>query len=251
MTRFHDHFSSLAEAYVRYRPTYPAAIHDFLAASVDAHDRAWDVATGSGQAATSLAERFREVIATDASAAQIAHALPHERVDYRVERASQTAQPDASVDLCTIAAALHWLDREAFYAEVRRVVRPGGVFAAWTYTTEMWITPAVDRAVGAVIDDTLAPFWAPEFGVVRDGYRSIDLPWPAAEDLTFELALQWSVDDLLGHIDTWSASGRHAAERNEPVSAVVGDAIRRAWGDAQVRRVVVPIRLRWCRRPTV
>ena len=47
--------------------------------------QAWDCRTGNGQAARELPKHFNRVIATDASAAQIAQVVPDVRIDYRVE----------------------------------------------------------------------------------------------------------------------------------------------------------------------
>src|SRR5439155_190677 len=91
---------------------------------------AWDCATGSGQAAIGLAEQFEQVEATDASAAQLAAALAHPRVRYRQAPADASGLAPHSVELVTVAQALHWLDRPAFYAEARRVAAPPGPLAA-------------------------------------------------------------------------------------------------------------------------
>ena len=71
--------------------------------------------------------------ATDVSAAQIEHAIPHTRVRYSVQPAEATDFPDASFDAVTVAQALHWFDLDRFWPEVQRVLRPGGFFAAWGY----------------------------------------------------------------------------------------------------------------------
>src|ERR1043166_5276419 len=112
---FRDLFSERAALYTRVRPDYPAALIAFAASVAPGHDTAWDCATGNGQAAVALAEHFKHVIATDASAEQIAHAKPHDRVDYRVATAEESGLPDASIDLTTVAQALHWFDLSAFY----------------------------------------------------------------------------------------------------------------------------------------
>jgi hypothetical protein len=52
---FTDHFGSVAGAYAHYRPTYPAPLFAWLAAVAPARQRAWDCATGTGQAAVALA----------------------------------------------------------------------------------------------------------------------------------------------------------------------------------------------------
>lgn len=143
---FHDHFSEHAEDYARFRPTYPDSLYKFLGETVTARALAWDCATGNGQAAVGLAAHFERVIATDASRPQIAQALAHPRVEYRVAEATQSGLADASVDLVTIAQALHWFDTPTFYAEVRRVLTPAGVCAAWGYGL-MRIAPAIDAVV--------------------------------------------------------------------------------------------------------
>jgi SAM-dependent methyltransferase len=133
MTVFNDHFSARADVYRQYRPDYPPELFDWLAARVNPRERAWDVATGNGQAAVRLASVFDEVIATDASERQIAHAVPHDRVRYRVAAAEASGLPDASVDCVTVAAAIHWFDVPKFYEEVRRVTRPYALLAVWSY----------------------------------------------------------------------------------------------------------------------
>ena len=124
--RFEDHFSKLAETYAQYRPHYPADLFAYLAQQTPEHALAWDCATGSGQAAFDLVNYYDQVIATDASAEQVSRARPHERITYRVEPAEGTSLAPKSVDLITVAVAVHWFDFERFYQEVRRVLRPPG-----------------------------------------------------------------------------------------------------------------------------
>src|SRR6266496_4940677 len=79
---FRDHFSGVAEEYATFRPRYPPALFAALAAQAPRRGTAWDCATGSGQAALGLATHFERVVATDASAAQLAAARRHPRVRY-------------------------------------------------------------------------------------------------------------------------------------------------------------------------
>ena len=94
----------------------------------------WDCATGSGQAAVSLAGHFDRVIATDASRQQLDQAMPHDRVTYQVAQAQRTGIASGSVDLVTVAQALHWFDIPRFFNEAKRVLKPGGVVAVWCYS---------------------------------------------------------------------------------------------------------------------
>jgi len=245
---FKDHFSVASRDYARYRPQYPAALFDWLAAQVAHHDLAWDVATGSGQAAVALADHFRHVVATEPSAAQIERAAPHPRVEYRVEPAERASLPAASADLITVAQALHWFDQEAFFAEATRVLKPGGVLAVWCYEV-FETTPAVDAVVSRFYHDTIGPYWPPERRWIENGYADVVLPFPRVATPTLEMALAWDLDALVGYLGTWSAVQRYRAAHGDPLPAVY-EALAAVWGDpATERRVAWPLKLVVARRP--
>src|ERR1044072_2162834 len=86
----HD-FSPVAATYARARPTYPAALYEWLAGIAASHQLAWDCAPGNGQAVLGLAPRFARVVATDRSAEQLRHAPDHPRVEYRLATAERPA----------------------------------------------------------------------------------------------------------------------------------------------------------------
>ena len=130
---FEDHFSNHSEQYAQYRPQYPDEIYAYLASIAPGHSLTWDCGTGNGQAALGLAKYFDKVHATDASAGQISAAYPHDKIEYRVEPAEHISLPNSSVDLVTVAVAIHWFNFDEFYREVKRVLKPKGVIAAWTY----------------------------------------------------------------------------------------------------------------------
>ncbi|HRI07318.1 MAG TPA: class I SAM-dependent methyltransferase [Nannocystaceae bacterium] len=238
---FPDHFSESADHYLRFRPNYPRPLYERLAELAPGHERCWDVATGSGQAAVSLADFFAEVIATDASADQVARALPHPRVRYRVERAEASSLADASVDLVTIAAGLHWLDVDAFYREVLRVTRAGAIVAAWSYGTHAVVDPAIDAIVARYASDVLADYWSTHYIHVRSRY--LDLPFPFAEVPmpALSIRVEWSVDDLLGAMGTWSASTIFRRQTGSDPTDVIRADMLTAWGDAPTRTVEMPL----------
>ncbi|MCC5024614.1 MAG: class I SAM-dependent methyltransferase [Candidatus Synoicihabitans palmerolidicus] len=97
--RQNDHFSSFAATYASFRPTYPTELFIWLASQSPAQNHAWDCATGTGQAAISLAAHFDQVTGTDVGAPMIANAAPHPRVTYRVGPAENAPLPEQSVDL--------------------------------------------------------------------------------------------------------------------------------------------------------
>jgi len=246
---FSDHFSGQAAEYARFRPRYPETLFEWLAGLAAAHRRAWDVGTGSGQAAVALARWFDEVIATDASPNQLAHAQPHPRVLYRVAVAGQSGLSPSSVDLVTIAQALHWFDLPAFWREVREVLAPNGVVAAISYE-RVKIAPEVDTVVNRLYTDVLGPWWPPERQMVEDRYRSATFPFREIEPPSFAVSALWTLADLTGYLSTWSAVHRyHDATGEDPV-ALVGPSLTAAWGDPGASRAVTwPLTLRVGRRP--
>ncbi|MCP4377042.1 MAG: class I SAM-dependent methyltransferase, partial [bacterium] len=209
---FKDHFSDQSGDYLRYRPSYPGALFAFLAEIPPMQHRAWDCATGSGQAAHGLSTHFERVIATDASAAQIDSAVPAANVHYRVAPAEASGLPDRSVDLVTVAQALHWLDLERFYGEVRRVLKPGGLLAVWSYNL-LRTDPAIDAEVDAFYSHTVGPYWPPERRLVESGYRDLPFPFPELDTPPFAMTARWRLEQLLGYLGTWSATKRYRGER--------------------------------------
>lgn len=242
---FQDHFSGHAADYAAARPTYPPALYAWLAAQCGARTSVWDAGCGNGQAAVALAAYFDHVTATDPSAAQIAQATPHPRVTYRVEAAERCTLAARSVDLVTVAQALHWFDLDAFHAQTRRVLKPGGVIAEWCYGLSR-VTPAVDNVFAQLHDSTLRPYWPPERRHIETGYRTLAFPFAVLTPIpTFEMRSDWTLPQYLAYLRSWSASQRHLhASGRDAVDAATPD-FTRAWGDpAQRRAVCWPLALR-------
>ena len=236
---FNDLFSTHAAAYARARPTYPRALFAALAALAPARRLAWDAGTGNGQAAVALAAHFDGVVATDPSARQIASAVRHPRVTYAVALAEASGLADASCDLVTVAQALHWFDVPRFWEETRRVLRPGGVVAAWTYA-RLRAAPAVEAVVDA-LEATVGPWWPPERAHVDAGYAT--LPFPFAR-IPFEappMTVRWTRDALLDYLRTWSAVQRWAAAHGRDPVADVEAPLAAAWGRAARRTIRWPL----------
>ena len=205
---FADHFSPTAAAYANFRPRYPDELFSWLAAESPDRERAWDCATGSGQAATGLASHFRHVVATDPSVAQLAHADRNPRITYAAMTAERSAIGAGTVALVTVAQALHWFDRPAFYAEVNRVLRPGGLLAVWSYALGAFGEPALDRAIRRFYTDTVGPFWPAERALIDAGYGALDFPFEEVAPPMIPMQARWTLDQLAGYLSTWSAVRR-------------------------------------------
>ncbi len=240
---FTDHFAAAAAAYARARPSYPAALYAAIDAVVPGHRLAWDCATGSGQAVAPLAARYADVVASDASAAQLSRLVRQPNVHPVLARAERVPLADATVDLVTVAQALHWFAGDPFYAEVRRVLRPGGAIAAWTYDL-LRIAPALDRLIAHLYGDILAGCWPPARQAVERRYAN--LPWPFADSRTlrFEMRARWRCDDLLDYLASWSAVSVFRRRHDHDPLAPLAAALRAAWGDSGVREVCWPVTLK-------
>jgi SAM-dependent methyltransferase len=245
-----DHFSRLASGYRECRPEYPAELFGYLASLTSRRELAWDCAAGSGQATIPLALHFRRVVATDASAAMLERAPRHPAIEYRVAPAESSGLPDDSVDLVTVAQAMHWLDLTSFYAEVGRVLLPGGVVAVWTYGRQILGIGALDLLLEHFYDGVVGPYWPPERCHVESGYRTLPFPFSEIKPPSFVMEAHWTLGQLLGYVRTWSATQRYREiVGNDPVERL-GQELARDWGapDA-LRRIEWPLSLRVGRRP--
>jgi SAM-dependent methyltransferase len=237
-----DHFSSVASQYADSRPTYPAALFGWLAAQCPARRRAWDVGAGNGQASVALAGHFDAVLATDLSAEQIARAVPHPRIEYRAAPAERSGFAAHAADLVAVAQALHWFDLDAFYAEVRRVLAPGGLVAAWSYGILTVEGAAVDRIVDHFYHRTVGPHWPAERRHVENRYVDLAFPFEPVAVPAFAIERDWTLDQLLGYVRSWSATARmQKATGADPVPALERE-LAAVWGPRErTRRIAWPI----------
>jgi SAM-dependent methyltransferase len=243
--RFPDHFSGHARDYARYRPTYPSSLFSAVSSLPHRRLRCWDAGTGSGQAATGLAEFFQEVVATDASAEQIAHAAPCPGVTYRVAPAEDPGLEEASVDLVTAAQAVHWFDQKRFFEGVRRVGAPGGAVAVWAYDLFQVPESAPVEAVFHEFHATVEAYWPSERALVARHYADLFFPFEEIPVAPVTMTADWSLERVLGYLSTWSAVKRCAAETGRDPIAEFEERFADAWGDpARTKSVTWPLVLR-------
>jgi len=188
-----------------------------------------------------LAEVFERIIATDASEKQIANAERHQQVEYRVATAEKSGLASSSVDLITVAQALHWFDLDRFEAEARRVAKPRGIVAAWAYKLAT-VSPTIDAVVNHYYTEVVGPYWPAE-RVLVEKFEELPFPFHEIETPAFTMAAEWSVEQLLGYLRTWSATQRFMAAKQQNPLEEVERALREAWS-SEMRRVIWPLTLR-------
>ncbi len=234
---FKDHFSGHAELYRDARPVPPADWFDWLAQQAPDRGLAWDAGCGNGQASVGLAAHFARVVATDPSAAQIAQAAAHPRIDYRVEPAEHSTLAAGSASLIGVSQAYHWFDRAAFHAEVRRVAKPGALVAISAYGN-CSVSRAVDAVERHLYTDTLGPDWPPERALVDAGYAGLPFPYQRVDAPSFMLRADWNLAQFLAYLRSWSATQRHAKRTGVDAVANAAPELAVAWGDPDRKRAV-------------
>lgn len=234
-------FSSASDAYKQFRPDYPQSLYQYLADLAPAKELVWDCGCGNGQASVALAEHFWQVKASDVSREQIAEAEPRANILYTVSPADVIDAKDNSVDLVTVAQAIHWFNHSKFFAEVDRVLKPGGVLAIWGYQL-LYSDSPLDALIVKLHTDLVGPYWPKGRELLDEGYTRIPFPYPRLATPPFEMRCRWQLPHLLGYLNTWSAVKAYEKQHRQNPVTLLWDDIVTAWGDdTQSRDVYWPL----------
>lgn len=238
--RFLDHFSSVAAAYAESRPDYPPSLFAWIGSRLRHRGLAWEAGCGSGQATRGLAVHVDRIHASDPSAAQIAQAQAPAHVHFAVEAAEACSLADASADLVFVAQALHWFDRDAFFHECERVLKPGGLLVACGYQDV--VPPEAIREPFDALRSQIAPYWPEQRAWVDAAYAGFDWPFAPVDVPCFAMHAQWPLARLLGYASSFSASERCRESTGIDAVAVHASDIAAAWGTPDtVRELVWPL----------
>jgi SAM-dependent methyltransferase len=185
-----------------------------------------------------LARYFERVIATDASAEQIAQAEPDPKVQYRVADSASSGLADNSMDMVTVAQALHWLDLKAFYAEATRVALPGGAVVIWGYGDPILETEPLQKTLHAFNRGTIEEFWMPERLILLERYAKIPFPFREIETPQMDLEREWTLSELVGYLRTWSATANYVKQKRiDPIPGIESK-LAKDWGEKERRRLI-------------
>jgi len=240
-----DLFSTRSDQYARYRPTYPVELFDFLKSQAKGKTRLWDCATGNGQVAGPLSQFFDEVYATDISSSQISNAVQAANIFYSVQPAEKADFPDDYFDMITVSQAIHWFDFDAFYKEVSRTLKPDGVFAAMGYGMFQVVgDEASNREAQFFYHDVTGPYWDPERKFVDAYYRTISFPFNEIPAPAFTIEREWSLDECIGFLSTWSAVKHYIRVNNKNPLKDFEVQIEKSWNKNQKRHIRFPVFMR-------
>jgi ubiquinone/menaquinone biosynthesis C-methylase UbiE len=237
-----DNFSKQASIYAKYRPTYPPELFKFIVSHVEEKSSAWDCATGNGQTAKELAKHFKKVYATDISRKQLDNSEQVSNIIYSLQPAEKTNFEDNKFDLITVSQALHWFQFDKFYAEVKRVAKPGSRIAVWMYGL-LTISPEIDKLISEYHFKTLGKYWDKERQYVDDNYMSIPFPFEEISCPIFQIQYEWTIEELEGYLNTWSAVQKFVSVNDySPVDELV-QKIKPCWIN-QKMNIIFPLHLR-------
>jgi len=227
-------FSKQSADYAKYRPHYPKELFESVVSWSPSRERAWDCATGNGQAAVDLAGYFDEVFATDVSEAQIHNALAHPKVRYSVAPAEKTALESRSLDLVTVAQAIHWFDHGPFYEEVRRVLKPKGILALWCYGHNRKVEASIEPLYRKY-SDLVKPYWAPQINYIWEELKTIPFPFEELRGPSMTLEADWDLDSFIGYLRSWSATQKYIEREGVNPLERMSMEFKEAWGPPSTR----------------
>ncbi len=239
-----DNFSKQSREYSVFRPTYPDEAIAFILSQVTDKTTVWDCGTGNGQLAAKLSDSFLHVDATDISENQIANAVKKENITYQVVSAEEAPFQEKSFDLIKVAQAIHWFDFDKFYAKVRATLKPNGVLAVIGYNL-MQIDEACDVVILHFYKDILGDkYWDKERKYLDEKYQTIPFPFHEIPAPEFAQKVSWTLDELTGYLNTWSAV-QHYIKANgvNPVEDVRLQ-LQAIWREDEKKEVYFPTLLR-------
>ena len=233
----HELFSDKSDLYKQARPSYPSELFTYLTSLCEENNRAWDCACGSGQAAQDLAKNFTRVYATDVSKQQISNANPHSNIQYSVSKSENTCFENESFDLICVAQALHWFNFELFWPEVQRVLKPKGIFTALAYNLPS-ISNEIDACIQAHILDVVEPYWAQQNQLIWNHYKDINFPFKKVVGPTFDMKVNWNLDQLFAFIHTFSATRRCMDDIGDDFFQEAYSLTNKLWGDSNTKKSI-------------
>lgn len=238
-----DNFSLQSDKYAKYRPTYPVDFFDYLSLIVQNKQNAWDCGTGNGQVAYQLAKTFDNVFATDISQFQIDNGLRANNIAYSVQPAEKTNFGNQLFDLIIIAQAIHWFDFERFYSEVRRTAKENALICVVGYS-RIEISEPIDRIITDFYENVIGAYWDKERKFIDENYKTIPFPFNEIETPNFVNKLHWTLEQLIGYLNTWSAVKHFIKEKGYNPIEELQSAIEQHWDKGQSIEVCFTLLLR-------
>jgi len=233
-------YSVSPEIYKLSRPEYGDDIYNHLQSLVKTNGLAWDCACGSGQASVHVAGFMDRVIATDVDRCQIEVASHHPKVEYIVGAEMISSIESDSVDLITVATAIHWLDHDKFYKEVDRVLKKDGVFAVWGYTG-LHLNKEIDPVLESIVEKYFMPYYSDKIKIAFEGYGEVELPYTNMEVPDFKVSYDWTFEQFKNYLLSFSAMQNFTQLNGGDGFYLFEEELKKGWGQGLEK----PRKLTW------
>lgn len=219
-------FGKTSAEYAKYRDIYPKELYEKLYEIGIGHSgSSWlDIGTGTGVLPLNMFSHGADIKAIDISESQIAAAklLVSEKsadnIEFSVSPAEETPFEDSSFDCITAAQCFWYFDREKIISEIKRIIKPGGVFV------KIYMTYTLDDEIAKqshMIVKKMNKNWTPGASGSRDMYNH---PFENGVLDIFECKIPFTKE-------TWH--GRMCACRGTMAS--MDEATLKAWNDAHIK----------------
>ncbi|CAF0789859.1 unnamed protein product [Didymodactylos carnosus] len=210
-----------------FRPGYPQQLYKHILEyyfNTTTPDKkiplALDVACGSGQATVDLSNYCEKVIGIDGSENQLKQAQQKDNIEYQCHYAEDLSFLQSnSIDLITVATALHWFDIENFFKQVDRVLKPnGGVLSIWSHGLDK---PANDKAANVKLDfinNDLNGCWNDRRKIVEEQYLSIldSFPYQATRvKHVIDYEIEMTIENYIKFTETMSPCQTYKEKNGE------------------------------------
>ena len=229
-------FNTGSDLYARARPRYPDEFYAWLVTQTGNHTRLWDCACGNGQVSRGMVPWFDEISATDISENQINNAFRHPKITYSLSPSECTFFADGSFDMICVGQAAHWFHLPEFFAEADRVLKPGGILAIFGYG----FFRMEDETDGIIMENFLGlvdKYWSEGNRLFMNGFPGIEFPFREVEPPDFPMNQDWSLDELMAFLDTWSAVKRYNEEHRKNIVRDLRALLLPLWKENENRTV--------------
>ncbi|KAH9507374.1 hypothetical protein Btru_057944 [Bulinus truncatus] len=197
---------ALAKNYANYRPEYPKKVYDEIMSyhnevSTNGHQLAVDVCCGTGLSTLPLVPLFDEVVGVDVSE-DLMEYVPKDIPNLKVlvcPAEKMTMIGSGTVDLVTIASGLHWTDIDKFLQEVKRILKPGGTFAAYTWQAERIENEAAFE-FSVKFFSKYKDFMTSKFIMSYEKYQTVKFPFQDLRRFEMEFPGEWTIEQYKGYL---------------------------------------------------
>jgi SAM-dependent methyltransferase len=239
-------FDAEAELYNEMRPTYPEEVFDTLVTStgIDGDARLLEVGPGTGQATKSLAARGFSIVAVELGK-ELAAVARRELAQYKNVEVITGAFEDVelaplSFDVVYSATAFHWIPEEVRFARSHQLLKDGGHLAVihrnhlagdafYNAADPIYKKYGEDRP-----NDTPTKLITKVEDVHADGIIG-DKYFETVHHQVFPDAKEYTADEFVRLISTYSATLYMPAEKREGLLGEIHELINKQFGGTIVR----------------